>query len=191
MLFLLLSLVLGVGEANAARSVNEDRCQQRCVREQSAADGSWKVACSCERRGFRNPAAESSPPCLGALASRERDADELRATLARGKQSLCECVAARVRFPVYRQCTRSQSGESYCRFSPDLARPSVVQALRRPTADDIHSCAVASANYEGPSTCRNVRCASAKPFCGEGTELVNIAEPDACCPIFVCRPAGA
>ncbi len=191
MLFLLLSLALGISDASAARSVNEDRCQQRCVSEKSALDGTWKVACSCDRRGFRNPAAEATPDCLGAMASRERNPDELRATLARGKQSLCECVAARVRFPVFRQCTRSQSGESYCQFRPDLKRPSVVQALRRPTADDIHSCAVAAANYEGPSTCKGVQCASAKPFCGEGTELYNIAEPDACCPIFVCQPVGA
>lgn len=191
MLWLLFTLIVGTPDAAAARSVNEDICQQRCVREKSVTDGSWKVRCSCERRGLRSPAAEATPECLGALASRDRDPDELRATLARGKQALCECVAARVRFPVFRQCGLSQSGERYCQFTPDLKRPSLAKALRRPTADDIHSCAAASDNYEGPSTCRAVRCASAKPFCGEGTELYNIAEPDACCPIFVCRPVGA
>lgn len=215
-LILLLSLNLApAAHAGRVASVPMDRCQERCVVERSE-NGQPFVTCSCAKgggaprgrrvasHGLRRRAFEAalSPEqneelslCeenRGAAKPGFANETELRARASRKTLSLCECAEARTHFPLHRQCVRQRTGELSCSFSPDLAHPSVHQPLRAATTEDYQSCLVGSLNHVRPASCSTRRrCEARMPECGAGEEVSNEADPEACCPIFVCRKASA
>ena len=108
-------------------------------------------------------------------------------------QSLCQCVKTMVHFPVNKECKINGTAERQCNFTYDIntvkMRPALV--LRKPTLFDYQSCLARRQNYREPASCHgSTSCQSEKPSCKKGEELVNIADPGACCPVFQCQKEG-
>jgi hypothetical protein len=118
--------------------------------------------------------------CAKAPAPSPEEASKLRPIATR---PLCECVSARLQVGVEANCKKSSSGEKLCqpRHTGREGKP------RKPTLFDYQSCVVDRVNYKKPETCAEAVCAKEKPTCADGQELVNIADPEACCPVFTCR----
>ncbi|RZA05678.1 MAG: hypothetical protein EOP11_12280 [Proteobacteria bacterium] len=211
LLLTFLSLGFAPSTAVAQTSVTIDKCQEQCSLERDDT-GRRYVNCSCapgsRARNFNREIASgvstmrafpvgdgqaftaSILACRGAEKADHGFANlaELRVLASRQTLSLCECALVRTHFPVKRICARRQTGEIGCRFQPDEARPALRHAYRLPTTEDYQSCLAAAANYERPESCGTVsRCESRLPHCAAGEEASNEADPEACCPVFVCR----
>jgi hypothetical protein len=96
---------------------------------------------------------------------------------------LCECVSSRVSAGIEMNCKKSATGEKLClpRHTDKGGK------ARKPTLFDYQSCVVDRVNYRKPESCQEAVCPKEKPACPAGKELMNIADPEACCPVFVCR----
>lgn len=121
--------------------------------------------------------------CASAPAISAEEAAMIRPLATR---PLCECVGARLRAGIDMSCKKSASGEKLC-----LPRHTAQSGqARKPTLFDYQSCVVDRVNYRKPESCQEAACAKTKPTCSGNKELVNIADPEACCPVFVCRTAA-
>ena len=118
--------------------------------------------------------------CVNAPALSPEEEAKVRPLATR---PLCECVSARLRAGIEMNCKKSATGEKLC--LPSHTEKSVKP--RKPTLFDYQSCVVDRVNYKKPQSCEDSACSKEKPACPAGKELVNIADPEACCPVFVCR----
>jgi hypothetical protein len=202
--------------ATAART---DGCLNHCTLEKNAA-GELESLCVCSEKKFTvqadnifalrshsaaryrqelekrlsgatpaEKAAVAANSCAAA-AGADRPANELRLLAGLAERPLCECVGARVFFPVRRECKVTPAGVTLCHFELERAVSSRVGPVRAPTLYDYQACIAARANYKRPETCKAVRCTDQPRACGSGTELVNVADTESCCPIFECRKGG-
>jgi hypothetical protein len=99
----------------------------------------------------------------------------------------CECVRNRVQFPVSRSCAFTKAGQVLCQFDLALNNLAHEGPVRAGTLHDYQACAAARINYRRPETCAAVVCEDQPRECPLGQELVNVADPESCCPSFECR----
>lgn len=174
-------------------------CANDC-RIEKKENGTHYVACRCSEKTkpwsgygkeifFRSRLNNASPEEIEAIRENKctpvtgMTAEEATKIRPLATRPLCECVSARVSAGIKLDCKKSASGEKLClpRHSAQIA------TNRKPTLFDYESCVVDRINYRKPESCQNADCAKEKPVCSKGKELVNIADPEACCPVFVCR----
>lgn len=191
---LLLSLLISI--LSFAKS---DSCANDC-RIEKKESGIHYVACHCSGKTkpwsshskeifFRSRLTGASPEETQAIQENKcatapaLPAEEEAKVRPLSTRPLCECVSARVGAGIEMNCKKSATGEKLC-----LPRHTAKSGkARKPTLFDYQSCVVDRINYRKPQSCVDAACTKEKPACASGKELVNIADPEACCPVFVCR----
>lgn len=118
---------------------------------------------------------------------RPRAADEFLGLVTLAMRPTCECVRNRVHFPVRRACSGTAAGQVLCEFDLFAVPSDRIGPVRNSTLHDYQACAAARLNYRRPETCAGVVCRERPHDCPIGRELVNVADPEACCPSFECR----
>ena len=121
----------------------------------------------------------------GSSAPAKRNPTELKSLAKLTQRPLCECVKARVYFPLRKSCTYTPAGETLCTFAR-AERP--VEKARAVSLYDYQSCVSDRQNYEPPASCGTGACPAGPTSCASNERLTNIADPESCCPVFVCQP---
>jgi hypothetical protein len=194
---LLLGAFLSFSPAQAnAKAPAAENCVNDC-RIEKKDDGSLYIGCQCTKKNpwsakskeifFRTRLSGATPEeakaieqNLCATTKAPEDLSKVRPLTAR---PFCECVSTRANFKAVVQCHKTRTGSTLC-----LPRHLDEKQKRKPALFDYLSCVVDRANYRKPESCKAETCDKTKPACRGETELVNIADPGACCPVFVCRP---
>ena len=192
-----LFLFLVTSPAQASKAVD---CANSCSLEKRD-DGSLHIACQCGKKPQKPWSSKSraifySSQLTGAT---EAEAEAIKANACKNakpigsdlkrlftlaNRPLCECVATRLYFGLEKECKRTAAGSVTCQLH---YKPEPSTRPRSPSLFDYESCVEARANYRKPASCEDVTCEKKKPECKKGEEWVNLADPEACCPVFVCH----
>lgn len=101
------------------------------------------------------------------------------------KLPICECVSNQMQIRKQKNCRLTAAGERLCQIQSNNEG-----VHSKPLNPDLYSyqiCMMNSETYERPSRCPASPCSASVPTCGTGEALYNLADPEGCCPVFVCQ----
>ncbi len=101
------------------------------------------------------------------------------------KLPLCECVSTIMQIQKEKSCRKTPAGEELCNFAANGDK--VKSSFEYPNLYSYQVCMMRSETYERPSRCPASPCKAELPTCSEGESLFNVADPESCCPVFVCK----
>ena len=197
--------------ANAKELTSVDPCEQTCTLE-AGTDGQIEPVCTCKqieksKKSFEKASAWPSKTklleqldgvseknisivvqnsCQNLEHHFLHNTKDILIAADLSARPLCECVDVRLHFPVAKQCHTMVNGTDSCSF-PIVKGKVSPEPIRIATVYDYQSCIAKNSNYKKPVSCDEAKTCLAPPDnCDVGTELVNIADPESCCPVFVC-----
>ncbi len=102
------------------------------------------------------------------------------------KLPLCDCVSTIQHFPKKKVCWRTPAGEVLCEFP--VEKQATLPMPVAPTLYAYQACLLKRETHQKPKSCPAKPCDEIPPTCTTGTKLVNLADPESCCPVFSCEP---
>lgn len=101
------------------------------------------------------------------------------------KLPLCECVSNMMQIHKEKSCKKTSAGETLCDFAANENK--VKSKFEYPNLYSYQVCLMRSETYERPGRCPASPCKADVPTCQQGESLFNVADPESCCPVFVCK----
>jgi hypothetical protein len=117
--------------------------------------------------------------------SRKEEPTLLKKKLNLSNLNICDCVSTVQNFPKQKRCRITSAGESICEFSTDEEN-----SLNNPLDPTLYAyqvCLIKKESYKKPEKCPAKPCEEKIPVCEQGKKLVNLADPEGCCPVFSCE----
>jgi hypothetical protein len=197
-----------IGEASWARS----NCLNQCQLVKVGAEDQYSLSCSCEDRflkGERDWQAGKSTaeridflkkkfvgisldkyPEIENNSCKKKSTKEEPSLLKRKKLglstlSICDCVSTIENFAKQKKCRITSAGERLCEFSTDAEKD--LRASLDPTLYAYQVCLIKRETYRKPEKCAAKPCEEKIPVCEQGKKLMNLADPESCCPVFSCE----
>ncbi len=99
---------------------------------------------------------------------------------------ICDCVSTFQHFAKKKVCWRTPAGETLCDYPTDTR--SHLENPIDPTLYAYQVCLIKKETFKKADTCPAKPCEAKAPVCPAGTRLMNLADPESCCPVFSCEP---
>lgn len=198
-------------ETSWARS----NCLNQCQLVKMGTEENYSLSCSCEgkflkgerdwltgkatgerrdylKKKFIGISLDSYPEIANNSCKKKslkEDTALLKKKLNLSNLSICDCVSTVQYFAKQKICRITSAGERLCEIATDSEK--ALKGSLDPTLYAYQVCLMKKDTYKKPEKCPAKPCEERIPVCEEGKKLVNLADPESCCPVFSCQPIAS